>query len=80
MKITGVRTVKQPCRSLLPAPGMTRTAYVIGQNVVGWSECYRSGRDDGRLRRKRRAILIGENPMRTEYLWVMIYARLREHG
>lgn len=89
MKITGVRThILQAALSepLASARGWynTRTAMLVevatDQGVVGWGECYGPAVMTAAVVESVAPWLIGEDPLRTEYLWQMIYARLRDHG
>lgn len=62
----------------------TRTAMVIeietDDGLVGWGECYGPARITAAVVQTIAPWLIGEDPLRTEFLWQMIYARLRDHG
>jgi D-galactarolactone cycloisomerase len=89
MKITNVRThVLQAALSepLASARGWydTRTAMLVeietDQGVVGWGECYGPAGITAAVVESVAPWLIGGDPLRTEYLWQMIYARLRDHG
>lgn len=89
MKITGVRThilqaaLSQP---LAYSRGCydSRTAMLVeietDQGVVGWGECYGPARMTAAVVGSVAPWLIGEDPLRTDCLWRMIYARLRDHG
>ncbi|WP_346659449.1 hypothetical protein [Bradyrhizobium sp. 172] len=50
------------------------------QGLVGWGECYGPARMTAAVVESVAPWLVGEDPLRTEYLWQMIYARLRDHG
>ncbi len=47
---------------------------------VGWGECYGPARITAAVVQTAAPWLIGQDPLRTEFLWQMIYARLRDHG
>jgi D-galactarolactone cycloisomerase len=61
-----------------------RTAMLVeietDQGLIGWGECYGPARMTAAVVNAVAPWLIGENPLRTEYLWQTIYARLRDHG
>lgn len=89
MKITVVRThilqaaLSQPLAS---SGGWydTRTAMLVeietDQGIVGWGECYGPARMTAAVVNSVAPWLIGEDPLRIDCLWQMIYARLRDHG
>jgi len=62
----------------------TRTAMVVeietDDGLIGWGECYGPARITAAVVQTIAPWLIGEDPLRTEFLWQMIYARLRDHG
>jgi D-galactarolactone cycloisomerase len=62
----------------------TRTAMVVeietDDGLIGWGECYGPARITAAVVQTVAPWLIGQDPLRTEYLWQMIYARLRDHG
>ena len=62
----------------------TRTAMVVeietDDGLIGWGECYGPARMTAAVVDSVAPWLIGEDPLRTDYLWQMIYARLRDHG
>jgi D-galactarolactone cycloisomerase len=62
----------------------TRTAMVVeietDDGLIGWGECYGPARITAAVVQTIAPWLIGQDPLRTEYLWQMIYARLRDHG
>src|SRR6201996_341891 len=62
----------------------TRTAMVVeietDDGRIGWGECYGPARMTSAVVDTIAPWLIGEDPLRTDYLWQMIYARLRDHG
>jgi D-galactarolactone cycloisomerase len=61
-----------------------RTAMVVeietDDGLIGWGECYGPARITAAVVQTIAPWLIGRDPLRTEYLWQMIYARLRDHG
>jgi D-galactarolactone cycloisomerase len=62
----------------------TRTAMVVeietDTGLVGWGECYGPARMTAAVVQSVAPWLVGQDPLRTDYLWQMIYARLRDHG
>src|SRR5262249_49645765 len=62
----------------------TRTAMVVeietDHGVVGWGECYGPAQITAAVVQSVAPWLIGQDPLRTEFLWEMIYSRLRDHG
>jgi D-galactarolactone cycloisomerase len=62
----------------------TRTAMIVeietDDCLIGWGECYGPARMTAAVVNSIAPWLIGEDPLRTDYLWQMIYARLRDHG
>lgn len=48
--------------------------------LTGWGECYGPARMTAAVVQSMASWLIGENPLRTDFLWQSIYARLRDHG
>ena len=62
----------------------TRTAMVVeiktDTGLIGWGECYGPARMTAPVVQSVTPWLIGEDPLRTDYVWQMIYARLRDHG
>ncbi len=62
----------------------TRTAMIVeietDTGLIGWGECYGPARMTAAVVQSVTPWLIGEDPLRTDYLWQMIYARLRDHG
>ncbi|OSI71056.1 mandelate racemase/muconate lactonizing enzyme family protein [Bradyrhizobium canariense] len=89
MKITGARThilqatLSQPLASSR-AWYDKRTAMLVeietDQGIVGWGECYGPARITAAVVESVVPWLIGQDPLRTDYLWQMIYAGLRDHG
>jgi D-galactarolactone cycloisomerase len=61
-----------------------RTAMLVeietDAGLVGWGECYGPARITEAVVKSVAPWLIGEDPLRTDFLWQMIYARLRDHG
>jgi D-galactarolactone cycloisomerase len=53
---------------------------VTDEGLVGWGECYGPARINAAVVRELGAFLIGEDPLRSEYLWHELYARYRDHG
>ena len=89
MIITGVRTHVLEARLSQPfaysrAWYDTRTAMVVeietDAGLIGWGECYGPARMTAAVVQSVAPWLIGEDPLRTDYVWQMIYARLRDHG
>ncbi len=89
MKITDVRTHVLEARLSEPfaysrAWYDTRTAMLVeietDTGLVGWGECYGPARITEAVVKSVAPWLIGEDPLRTDFLWQMIYARLRDHG
>jgi D-galactarolactone cycloisomerase len=89
MIITGVRThlleasLSQPF-AYSRAWYDTRTAMVVeietDHGMVGWGECYGPAQITAAVVQSVAPWLIGQDPLRTEFLWEMIYSRLRDHG
>ncbi|MEH2552276.1 D-galactarolactone cycloisomerase [Bradyrhizobium sp. AZCC 2262] len=89
MIITGVRTHVLEARLSQPfaysrAWYDTRTAMVVeietDVGLIGWGECYGPARMTAAVVQSVAPWLIGEDPLRTDYLWQMIYTCLRDHG
>jgi len=89
MKITNVRT--HVLEAALSKPFAysrawydTRTAMLVeietDVGLTGWGECYGPARMTAAVVQSMASWLIGENPLRTDFLWQSIYARLRDHG
>src|SRR6201991_3884601 len=61
-----------------------RTAMIVeietDSGLTGWGECYGPARMTAAVVDSVAPWLVGEDPMRTDHLWQMIYARLRDHG
>src|SRR5262249_23101893 len=89
MKITDVRVhmleakLSQPF-SYSRAWYATRTALIVeiatDQGLTGWGECYGPAQINAAVVEAMRPLLIGQDPMRSEWLWQEIYARFRDHG
>jgi len=62
----------------------TRTAMVVeietDSGLTGWGECYGPARMTAAVVEAIAPWLVGEDPLRTDHLWAMIYTRLRDHG
>jgi D-galactarolactone cycloisomerase len=89
MIITNVRTHVLEARLSQPfaysrAWYDTRTAMLVeietGDGLIGWGECYGPARMTAAVVGSVAPWLIGEDPLRTDFLWQTIYARLRDHG
>src|SRR5262249_13987274 len=89
MKITQVRThvlsaaLSQPF-AYSRAWYDTRTAMLVeietDAGLTGWGECYGPARMTAAVVETVTPWLIGADPLRSEYLWQQIYARLRDQG
>jgi D-galactarolactone cycloisomerase len=89
MKITHVRThvleaaLSQPF-AYSRAWYDTRTAMIVeietDEGLVGWGECYGPALMTAAVVKNVAAWLVGQDPLRTDFLWQTIYARLRDHG
>lgn len=89
MKITSVRThilkaaLSQPFAYSRAWYDM-RMAMVVeietDQGLTGWGECYGPARITAAAVETMGPWLIGEDPLRTDFLWQTIYANLRDHG
>jgi D-galactarolactone cycloisomerase len=62
----------------------TRTSMIVeietDEGLIGWGESYGPARINAAVVEHMRAFLIGQDPLRTEWLWNEIYARYRDHG
>jgi D-galactarolactone cycloisomerase len=62
----------------------TRTAMIVeietDSGLTGWGECYGPARMTAAVVESVAPWLVGEDPLRSDHLWQMIYARLRDHG
>jgi D-galactarolactone cycloisomerase len=89
MKIVEVRThvleapLSQPF-AYARAWYATRTASIVeivtDEGLTGWGECYGPARLTAAAVESFRPLLIGADPLRTDWLWQEIYARFRDHG
>jgi D-galactarolactone cycloisomerase len=50
------------------------------QGLTGWGECYGPARINATVARELGALLVGQDALRTEFIWHDLYARLRDHG
>jgi D-galactarolactone cycloisomerase len=61
-----------------------RTAMVVEveteDGLTGWGECYGPARITAAAVGNVAPLLIGEDPLRTDFLWQKIYSALRDHG
>src|SRR6201991_1219626 len=61
-----------------------RTAMIVeietDSGLTGWGECYGPARMTAAVVDSVAPWLVGEDPLRTDHLWQIIYARLRDHG
>src|SRR3954466_592611 len=62
----------------------TRTAMLLeietDDGLIGWGECYGPAAITSAVVKSVTPWLIGEDPLRTDFLWQTVYARLRDHG
>jgi D-galactarolactone cycloisomerase len=62
----------------------TRTAMIVeietDDGIVGWGECYGPARITAAVVETMALFLVGQDPLRTEWLWHELYARFRDHG
>jgi D-galactarolactone cycloisomerase len=89
MKITNIRThllqaaLSQPF-AYSRAWYDTRTAMLVeietDAGLIGWGECYGPARMTAAVVDSVAPWLIGEDPLRSDVLWQMVYSRLRDHG
>jgi D-galactarolactone cycloisomerase len=89
MKITHVRTHVLEAKLSQPfaysrAWYATRMAMIVeietDDDVVGWGECYGPAWMTAAVVKSVSPMLIGADPLRTDWLWQEIYATLRDHG
>jgi D-galactarolactone cycloisomerase len=89
MKITAIRAHILEARLSQPfaysrAWYDTRTAMLVeietDDGLIGWGECYGPARMTAAVVQTVAPWLIGEDPLRTDFLWQTVYARLRDHG
>ncbi|HBZ1364737.1 TPA: mandelate racemase/muconate lactonizing enzyme family protein [Klebsiella pneumoniae] len=89
MKVTGVTThlltakLSQPF-SYSRARYDTRTAMLVeietDEGISGWGECYGPARMTRAVVDELGSMIIGSDPLNSEYLWADLYSRLRDHG
>lgn len=89
MKITSIRThvleatLSQPF-AYSRAWYDTRMAMIVeietDEGLTGWGECYGPAWMTAAVVKSVTPWLIGMDPMRTDFLWQELYARLRDHG
>jgi D-galactarolactone cycloisomerase len=89
MKITDVRahvleaSLSQPF-AYSRAWYARRTSMIVeiitDQGLIGWGECYGPARINAAVVREFAGFLIGQDAMRSEYIWHELYARYRDHG
>jgi D-galactarolactone cycloisomerase len=62
----------------------TRTSMIVeittDDGLVGWGECYGPAKINAAVVSAMGELLVGEDPIRTEWIWQEIYARFRDHG
>jgi D-galactarolactone cycloisomerase len=62
----------------------TRTSMLVeietDEGLIGWGECYGPARINSAVVEAIAPLLIGEDPLRTEWIWQEVYARYRDHG
>jgi D-galactarolactone cycloisomerase len=62
----------------------TRTAMVVEveteDGLIGWGECYGPARITAAAVGSVAPLLVGEDPLRTDFLWQKVYSALRDHG
>src|SRR3954452_12673153 len=62
----------------------TRTATIVevgtDTGLVGWGECYGPAQMTAAVVAGIAPWLVGEDPLRTDWLWQEVYGRLRDHG
>ena len=89
MKITKVRPHVLEARLSQPfaysrARYTTRTTMVVeietDVGLVGWGECYGPAMINAAVVESLSTLLIGQDPMRGEWIWREIYSRYRDHG
>jgi D-galactarolactone cycloisomerase len=89
LKITDVRAhvleakLSQPF-SYSRAWYASRTSMIVeittDEGLVGWGECYGPARINAAVVEAMKSLLIGEDALRSEWIWHEIYARFRDHG
>ncbi|NOJ42037.1 mandelate racemase/muconate lactonizing enzyme family protein [Bradyrhizobium australiense] len=62
----------------------TRTAMLVEveteDGLTGWGECYGPARITAAAVSSVAPLLVGEDPLRTDFLWQKVYSALRDHG
>jgi D-galactarolactone cycloisomerase len=62
----------------------TRTALVVeietDDGVIGWGECYGPAAINAAVVKSMTPWLVGEDPLRSDFLWQKIYGGFRDHG
>lgn len=62
----------------------TRTSMLVeivtDEGITGWGECYGPARINAAIVEAMAPLLIGQDPLRTEWIWQELYARYRDHG
>ncbi|QHO71565.1 mandelate racemase [Bradyrhizobium sp. CCBAU 051011] len=62
----------------------TRAAMVVevetSDGLTGWGECYGPARITAAAVESVTPLLVGEDPLRTDFLWRKVYSALRDHG
>jgi len=53
---------------------------VTDDGLSGWGECYGPARINAAVVRDMAGHLIGQDPLRSEFIWHDLYARYRDHG
>jgi D-galactarolactone cycloisomerase len=89
MKITGVRAhvleapLSQPfaySRAWYSKRASMIVEITTDEGLVGWGECYGPARINAAVVREFGNFLVGQDAMRSEFLWQELYARYRDHG
>lgn len=89
MKITEVlaHILEAPLREAFAysrARYAARTAMVVeirtDEGLVGWGECYGPARINAAVVETMATILVGQDPLRHEWVWQEVYSRYRDHG
>jgi D-galactarolactone cycloisomerase len=62
----------------------SRTSMIVeittDEGLVGWGECYGPARINAAVVQAMKPLLIGQDALRSEWIWHEIYARFRDHG
>ncbi|PSC06585.1 mandelate racemase [Alsobacter soli] len=89
MKITAVRTYVLEAPLTQPfaysrAWYATRASMIVeiqtDQGLVGWGESYGPARINAAIVRAMAPFLVGQDALRSEWIWQELYARYRDHG